>query len=282
MSVALRELPLVALLGVTLLAVLGGAEALRARHGWPAHDTRTLVHVACGLVAAGLPWLLDSPLSVLLLAAGFFALMLVSRRRRRLRAVHAVGRRTDGGLYFPSAVALTFALAHERPAAYSAALLVLALGDAAAGLVGRRFGRRRYRLGAGPKSLEGSLALVAVSAPAVLMSLCGLAGLSLGEACVWAVVVSALCALLEAAAPAGSDNLLLPLAAAFVLSEAHVARPERLDALALALCAALVLGALLATLPRLPAERAGRGGRGGLFGVRGSAWAELARGGSLC
>ncbi len=274
-----RDLTALALVSVCLLAMLALAEHLRARRTWPVEDTRKLVHVACGLVAASFPWVFTHTATVMLLSAGFFALMAATRRLRLLRAVHAVGRRTGGSLYFPCAVAVTFVLARDRPAAYAAALLVLALGDAAAALVGRRFGRHRYRLGGAPKSLEGSLALFAVSAPAILCTLCAAGGLAPAEAALWALCAAGLATLLEAAAPEGSDNLVLPVASALVLRQAHEAAPARLATLVLALCVALVLGSLLVALRRAPARARGRAG---LVGVRASVWVALARGESLC
>lgn len=275
-----RDLRALVLVSASLLLVLALAEALRVRRASAVEGTRKLVHVVCGAVAAGFPWIFAHVATVVLLSSGFLALMILTRRRRRLRAVHAVGRRTGGGLYFPCGVAATFALAGDRPAAYAAALLVLACGDAAAAVVGRRFGRHRYCLGGAPKSLEGSLALVAVSTPVILACLVQAGGLPFGEAALWACGAAGLAALLEAAAPEGSDNVILPVATALVLRQADQAEPARLATLVLVLSAAAVLASLLATLRRAPLRR--ERGRAGFLGVRGAAWVSLARGGPLC
>jgi len=87
------------------------------------------------------------------------------------------------------------------PAAATAGVLVLALGDGAASLVGKGFGKRR--LSHNPlKTFEGSMALfvVATVVAAFFVSL------------PWALVTGAVACLVESFAVGALDNLLLPLA----------------------------------------------------------------------
>jgi phytol kinase len=88
---------------------------------------------------------------------------------------------------------------------YVAAIGTLAFADAAAALVGRRFGRHGYAVGHARKSLEGSCAFFAVAA-----LLCALLP---GGGNVFAVGVFALATTLaEALAGDGLDNAAIPLA----------------------------------------------------------------------
>lgn len=211
-----RELLHVAVTGGVLAAILAAAEWMRRRGSRP-ETTRKLVHVASGLQAAAFPWMFETPWSVAAIAAGYAVLMAWTERSRRLESVHGVRRRTSGGLCYPAAVALVFALAHRRPEAYVPAILVLALADAAAALVGSACGRTRYRAPGGRKSVEGSLAFFAVALPAVGIPLFVLTSLPLPSVMLWSGLVAAIACGLEALASGGTDNLLIPTGCCLVL-----------------------------------------------------------------
>jgi dolichol kinase len=101
--------------------------------------------------------------------------------------------------------AAAFLASVTPPAVAAAAMTDLVLGDAAAALVGRRWGQHRY----GEKSVEGSLACFAV---------CWLATALLVPGRTVAVLASACVATLLEARPLGlDDNLAMPLGAAAVL-----------------------------------------------------------------
>jgi hypothetical protein len=185
---------------------------------------------------------------------------------------------------FPCGVALAF-FASARPTPFVAAMLVLAFGDAAAALVGRCWGCRRYRFGEALRSLEGSAALLVIAVAIVATALRLLDRLPLGETLAWGLAVGALATTIEAAAQDGSDNLLLPVAVAVALAPAD--GPARADALVLVAVAAAVLASLLEAA-RQPeaAESGGRrlgapvsGSFARILGVRPAAFAHLARNG---
>ena len=237
-----RELAGLGLVAAAVGAVFALAEVARRGAGWDVEHTRKLAHVGSGLVAAAFPWLFSSALTVGLCTGGFAALLVLSAGRGLLPSVHAVARRTSGHVFFPCGVALAFCLS-ARPAPFVAAVLALALGDAVAALVGRRYGRRRYRFGGSVRSVEGSGALFLATAAVVASTLRLLDRLPVGEALAWALAVGALATAIEASAQEGSDNLLLPLAVALALGPA--AGPARGAALVLVAVAAMVLASLL-------------------------------------
>lgn len=109
----------------------------------------------------------------------------------------------NGATWMTLAAAGTFLLFPRIEAAV--AFSVLVLGDAAAALVGRRFGRRRF--GANGKSLEGSLAFAAAALlPVGLAAARGVLPFWPGAAGVLAA------AIVEARSGRINDNLLIPLA----------------------------------------------------------------------
>ena len=278
MSVALgRDLDGFGLVTVVVGAVFALAEAARRLAGWEAEHTRKLAHVGSGLVAATFPWLFSSALSVGLLTGGFAAFMVVTARQGLLPSVHAVARRTSGGAFFPCGVALAF-LASARPAPFVSAMLVLAVGDAVAALVGRRYGRHAHCFGGAVRSVEGSAALFLTTVLVVTSALRFLDQLPLAGSLSWGFAVASLATTIEVAAQEGSDNLLLPAAVALALAPATGPAPG--PALALVVVAAAVLASLLAAT-RQPAaaglDAPVSGSFSRVLGVRPAALAHLAR-----
>jgi phytol kinase len=129
------------LVGLALGVALAAAAALRRSGLLGPELARKAVHVALGLVVAAFPWLFAQRWPVWPLAGLAFAALLALRvvpglRRRVGGALHDVERVSWGDLCFPLAVALVWTLAPADPLRYSLPLLVLAVGDATAALVG--------------------------------------------------------------------------------------------------------------------------------------------------
>jgi phytol kinase len=143
--------------------------------------------------------------------AGLVALRAVPWLRFRFgAALHGITRASCGEFAFVAGVALAFVLAHGDKPAYVAAILALTFGDAAAALVGRRFGRHRFAVGRARKSLEGSAAFFVV---AVLV--CAVFPRAEGVAAIAAFALAT--TLAEAFAGDGFDNTAIPLAGLLAL-----------------------------------------------------------------
>lgn len=218
----LKVVASIGLLAVVLALAARWAPIARAH----AEIRRKFIHMSLGAYCLLLPAIFEHAWEVWLacaLAIGMFTLA-----RGRLRAtlgcgLHAVERASHGEIYFAFTVALLFTLregASEvlRVAAYVLPLAILTISDAAAALVGCRFGRLRFATGDGTKSWEGVLAF-AVSAWlvsfATLMLLTDLDPAQIGALSVAAAAVGAAA---EAMSTRGADNLLVPLALYLVLS----------------------------------------------------------------
>jgi len=205
-----------AVLAAVVLAVLvGGIGLLARRFAWEAEAARKASHVAVGTACVALPWLFADVAPVLALAAvacaGLFALRTVPWLRARLgAALHGIARASYGEFAFVGGVALAFVIAHGDKPAYAAAILALSCGDAAAALIGRRFGRHPYALGRARKSLEGSAAFFAV---AVLVCAVFPRAESVAAVAAFALATT----LAEAIAGDGFDNAAIPLAGLLAL-----------------------------------------------------------------
>lgn len=202
------------------LAFLVAAELWRRLGDPPAEWTRKLVHLGGGVSCLLFPVLVESPWIVLVLAAMMTALFALAKWFGGLASLHAVERSSRGAEYYPLAIFLVLLLAGDRYWLYVAAVLVLAVADAFAALVGSRYGRVSYGVEDGDrKTLEGSvffflIAFLAMHLPMLLMSdlpraLCVLA----------ATLVAVLVTGFEAISLRGADNLFVPLAVVVILGK---------------------------------------------------------------
>jgi phytol kinase len=122
-----------------------------------------------------------------------------------------VERSSWGDLFFPLAAALAWTLAPGDWLRFSLPMLVLALADAMAALVGCSYGRLTYSSTGQPKTWEGSLAFALVTFLVVEIPLLLGTDLERASALLIALNLAVLLMLVEALAWEGSDNLLIPL-----------------------------------------------------------------------
>lgn len=203
--------------GALFLALFCSAELLALRTVLTAELSRKMVHVAAGILAAALPIAMPFP-EIALLAALFVPFMVVSRRLGLFPAIHGVERSTLGEAYFPAGIAAA-ALLFPDPLHYVYGVLVMAVSDALAGLVGARYGKRGYRLLMAPKTYLGSAVFCLASAALASVAL-ALTGFGLVPAIVLAFAVAGVVTVVEAILGGGLDNVALPALGAAALSAA--------------------------------------------------------------
>ncbi len=214
-----------------LSAVLAGASALTQRLHLQSELGRKLVHVALGLYCLTFPLMFDATWEVVATCALACGVLLLARRARFGAALHCVERFSFGELMFAASVALLFYLkdghyalalrgVHQapQPVLYILPLLILTLSDAASALVGVNYGRLRFRVEDGFKSVEGVIAFVLTAWLLALICLLMLTDLPRGQSIVLALIVALFGALFEAASWRGLDNLFIPVGLYFVLA----------------------------------------------------------------
>jgi phytol kinase len=191
---------------VTLLAV-----AVRRR--WPQQKelSRKLVHIGCGPVVL-IAWALGVDRWLALPAAAAVTLLaLLNHRLQLLPAIEDVGRPSYGTVAYGGAITLLLALFWpQRPAAAAAGVLVMALGDGAAGLVGPLLASPSWRVLGQRRSLAGTLAMALASLVALglVRAMAGGAGPPLPLL----LLIGAGGVALEQLGWFGLDNLTVPLA----------------------------------------------------------------------
>jgi phytol kinase len=212
------------------IGLIALAEWLRRAVGVRRDWTRKLVHIGAGMWVFGVLALFDTWQLGVLPFATFIAGNYLFYRYQLFDAMDEAGG-TLGTVYFAVAMTLLFGLLW-RPAGPTdrapyavAGAMALTWGDALAALVGRRFGRRHYRLWGDQRSLEGSAAMFAASGATMFLALALLPGSALcpaatplhpGRTLLAALLGAGAATLAEAISPHGTDNLSVPLVAAGV------------------------------------------------------------------
>lgn len=215
--------PLLAAGSVLLLvALLAAAAFLARRHALHPELARKAVHVGLGLYSLTFPFLFQTPGPVLAICGVAVALLMGLRFSRGSgrglgAGLHGVARESYGELLFGASVALLFVLGHRTPVTYVLPLAILALSDAAAALVGVRYGRATFRIEDGHKSVEGAV-IFFLTAWIIGMSLL----LLLSDAprlnvVVLGGVIAAYGTLVESVSWRGWDNFFLPVSIHLVL-----------------------------------------------------------------
>jgi phytol kinase len=213
-----HELASAALVALLMGLILAGAELWRRLGHAAPEASRKAVHMATGALACAFPWLFQSTATVLLLSAAFLGLLIFLRSKKVFKAVGDVERASIGELLFPLSVGLLFWLSHSQPAFYLAPLLVLVVPDAVAALVGKSYGRLLFEVEQGErKSLEGSLMFFLLSFLAVFLPLLLMTDTAKGPLVLEVLQLAFLVACLEAICVHGVDNLVIPLAAYYIL-----------------------------------------------------------------
>ncbi len=210
------------LLSAAFLAIVVVAEAWR-RFGNPDPEwTRKLIHLSGGAIALCIPLVIRSSWVVLVMAlamSGFFAL---GKLGGRLRSLHGVSRKSRGTEYYPLVIYVLFCLTRGQPWKYVICVLVLAVADTLAALIGSRYGRIHYELDENRKSLEGSLVFFAAALLAVAIPLATWPDPSippLASCLPAALLVAVLATGFEAIAQDGRDNIWVPLGTFAVLTK---------------------------------------------------------------
>lgn len=186
--------------------------AFAVRRIWPQQRewSRKVAHIGSGPVVL-IAWGLGLDRWITLGAAGLVTVLAaINHRQRLLAAIEDVERTSFGTVAYGAAITLLLALWWpEQRAAVAAGVLVMALGDGLAGLLGPLIASPSWRVLGERRSLAGTAAmalgsLAAMGAVAALAPQASPGG--------WSLVLIAMAAtLLEQVAWRGVDNLSVPL-----------------------------------------------------------------------
>ncbi len=207
----LSQLPGIAAVVAWLALVAGLALAVRSR--WPEQRewSRKLVHIGSGAVVP-IAWGLGVERVLAVPAAALITgLALLNHRLRLLPAVEDVGRASYGTVaYGASITLLLWCFWPGRADAVAAAVLVMAVGDGLAGLIGPLRASPSWQVLGQRRSLLGT-AVMALASLAVLLAVAAAAGPERAPAALALAAIALAATLLEQLGPLGIDNLSVPL-----------------------------------------------------------------------
>ncbi len=198
------------------LVVLGTELWYRRAHP-PVEWTRKTLHVAFGIAAAALPWIIRSHWTFLVLAIAIVIPLHWARRHGHLPSLFEIERQSRGEIYFPLGVYLLFVVSADHRVFYLISLVTLVLCDALAALLGSSYGRHRYQVHLEHRSLEGSAVFFFTAFLGTHLPLLLLTPIDRGACVLISLQLALLVTSFEAISPGGSDNLVLPLGTYYLL-----------------------------------------------------------------
>jgi len=201
---------------LALIAVSGRLEGvLELSRG----SSRKFLHAMIGNLVLVVPFFRWPPASALIAAPFILVTFLVSPYSPIPRIRALLGGLADlteeghhaGLILYSISFTLLVVLFPTRPDVVAAGVLPMAYGDSSAALVGRRMGKRETLNG---KTLEGSVAMFAVSLASVLLGLACISSVqsfTLAQRVIPSVAAALVCTVAEALSPRGSDNIAVPV-----------------------------------------------------------------------
>ena len=184
---------------------------------------RKALHIGVGLTALSFPLFLTEAWMVVVSLAVVAGWMLAVRRVPFLQArfgcvLHDIRRESHGELYFALSIACLLLFSGTNLLLFTIPVLILAISDAAAAIVGRAWPLGELGGAAEGKTLSGSAAFL-FSAHLITWSLlASYTPLPNGTALAIAAIVACLTCVTEAISSRGLDNLLVPGVAWLVLN----------------------------------------------------------------
>jgi uncharacterized protein (TIGR00297 family) len=238
------------ILFLLLLAIIVFSEIIRKYRHWPQEVTRKIVHISVGFLLFLSPVLLQTSLPLLCIALFFTIFNFIAIKRNLLPGIH-IDRRNFGTAYYALSFFLLVLIFWDGyKVVIIASMMVMAVGDAAAAIVGRSIKNARlYTLIHDKKSLEGSLTMFLVSSLCVFITLkfyphwMAAEKLSVSLFIMISISIAMIATAAEALGNHGNDNLSVPLLSGvflyFFLQTDFIGINQVIIALLLGLMAAL-------------------------------------------
>ncbi len=209
---------------VAIFILITLAEVLRSTLKYRSEVTRKAVHLFTGLLIFFTPYLFQSAVPPVLIAVFFSLFNFICIRLGYFQSIHGSTQKSYGTVYYPLAFLILILIFWPT---YSfiiqISFLILAISDSLAEIVGQNSSHpKTYTFTKDLKSLEGSIVFACSSFLLLMFSLYFLPApllqmLSLTKIIIIALVGSIFATLMESLSWRGSDNLTIPLGAAFIL-----------------------------------------------------------------
>lgn len=213
---------LLACAGTGLVLIIG--EYLSRKRILKGEFARKFVHILTATFVAFWPLFL-SHYEIAILSLVFVGIVVVVKKFRILRSLKAVRRTTYGEIWYALGIGIV-AVLFQSDAIFTIAILVMALADGFAAVVGVGLGKKaiKYRYKNINKSIAGSLTFLIIAFTLNLVYWFGFKGQAISLTTIspaLPVLLSASAAIIltlaEIISPKGSDNVIVPVLAATLL-----------------------------------------------------------------
>ncbi len=200
------------------------SELIRKKLHWRQEATRKIVHISVGLLLLLTPLLLKTSLPLLTVAVFFTIFNYIALKKNLLPGIH-LDKHNLGTVYYAFSFFVLVLLFWENfKIIIIASMMVMAVGDAAAAIIGHSLKRPHpYTLIRDKKSWEGSFGMVIVSTIAVFLTFLlyppnlVTSNHTTFFLFLFSLLTSIIAAVAEALGDGGNDNLSVPLITAVVL-----------------------------------------------------------------
>jgi phytol kinase len=186
--------------------------ALASRQLWPHQRelSRKVIHIGTGAVVP-LAWLFAIPSVIAIPCAAVITLITaINHQWRFIAAIEDIDRNSYGTIAYGLAITTLLVLFWpDRPDAVTAGVLVMALGDGLAGLIGRQLKTQQWIIFEQTKSIGGTTTMAVVSL-IVLLILSKITNQVISAPI--AIAIASAATSLEQISVRGIDNLTVPLA----------------------------------------------------------------------
>jgi uncharacterized protein (TIGR00297 family) len=208
--------------GILILIII--SEFTRKKLHWRQEVTRKIVHISVGFLLLLTPLLLKTSFPLLLIAAFFTIFNFIALKKNLLPGIH-LDRHNLGTVYYAfSFFILVLLFWQNHKVIIIASMMVMAVGDAAAAIIGRSIERPHiYCLIRDQKSWEGSLTMFVISTTAIFMTFIlyppnlATSSHSTFYLFLFSVLAAIIASVAEALGDRGNDNLSVPLVTAVVI-----------------------------------------------------------------
>lgn len=176
--------------------------------------TRKFVHIGTGFLTLLFPVMLHNQWFVLLLCTSFGIILIASLRFQFLKSVNAIERESIGSIAYPVSVYgcyLVFDYFNQQYLYFYLPVLILAVCDPLAALIGKKWPMGKYNNGRDNKTLMGS-SMFLLSAWIIIFSLFLLSGAELSTVKMISIslFIAIFSCITEAFSRKGYDNLTIP------------------------------------------------------------------------
>lgn len=177
--------------------------------------SRKFIHIVSGVTVAFLP-LFMSFHQIAILGVLFIPVMILSKKKNIFSSIHHVKRQTYGEIYFPVAIVIT-AILFPQKYLFMYGMLIMAISDGLASVIGQKYGKKKYQLFNSKKSYIGSSVFLLCSIFIGYILLITLTTTNLTDSMLISITCAIILTLLEGSLSFGLDNLFLSPISALLL-----------------------------------------------------------------